>query len=418
MTPLVAATIRRTVLDNGLTVIVKPAPATGSVAIHAYVKAGAMFDDGQPGCARFVGSLLMRGTRRRTAHQIAEDLDATGATLAVIPGLEVTAVAGRALAEDLPVLLGIVGEVLAEPAFPPDEVEITRGRLLTDARVNAGDTRYVAERLFRRLAYPPGNPHAQPADGEETVLAALGAGELTAFHFRRYAPEAAALVIAGDVDAGRAADAAAQALGGWNRGGGRELPSVPVPAAFTQRREETVVPGKTQSDLLLGGPGIARTDPDYYPTMLADVVLGQLGMQGRIGENVRERLGMAYYARSELQGGLLAGPWWVRAGVNPANIERAVEAILDEIRALQHEGPAADELADARTFAIGFLAVRLETNQGLAQMLANIELFGLSLDYFERHRAIIEGVGRDAVVAAIRRFPLEDYTLAIAGPKR
>jgi zinc protease len=417
--PITAAQVTRVVLPNGLTCLVKPSRGSGAVALHGYVKVGSAFDAGRPGLARFVGSMLIRGTSRRTAQQIAEDLDAMGAVLSVASGIEATLVSARSLADDLPALLATAAEVLMEPAFPADEVEKVRGELMTAARMNALDTRQVAERTFRRLAYPEGHPYRQSPDGDEAVLAALAPDDLRAFHARHFRPEAAIMVVVGDVDPRPAVDLVAGVFEAWPAHGAWALPHIPALAqADGLRREEVVVPGKTQSDLALGAPGIARSDPDYYAVMIANMQLGQLGMMGRIGENVRERQGMAYYAHSDLRAGLLAGPWWVRAGVNPANVDRAVEAIVHEITQFQEQGPTGDELADARTFLIGSLAVRLETQQGMAQMLADMELYGLGLDYLERYPAIIAGVDRDAIVRAIRRFPADGYTLAVAGPER
>ncbi len=414
----------RTVLSNGLTVIAQSSPEVGAVALHGFIKAGAVWDGDRPGRARFAAATLLHGTERRTNARIAEDLDAMGATLAVLPGLEVTTVAGRALADDLPALLDIAADVLTQPAFPPDEVEKVRGQLITSARVNALDTRHVAERVFRRLAYPPGHAQAQVPDGDETVLGALGPADLQTFHAQHYRPEVAAIAVVGDVEAGRAVEEIARRFGGWSPNGtGARPQNDPGPAdtgpqAGSPRRQDTPLPGKTQSDLALGIPGVRRADPGYYATMMANLLLGQLGMMGRIGENVRERQGMAYYAYSDLRAGLTAGPWWVRAGVNPANVDRAVAAILAEIGTFQRDGPGADELADARTFLTGSLAVRLETTQGLAQMLSDIELHGLGLDYLERYPSIIQRVGRDDIVDAIRRFPTDAYALAVAGPER
>ncbi|HET8679133.1 MAG TPA: hypothetical protein VFM39_03375, partial [bacterium] len=107
----------------------------------------------------------------------------------------------------------------------------------------------------------------------------------------------------------------------------------------------------------------------------------------------------------------------VRAGVNPANIDRAVDAITTEIRTLQRDGPDPEELADARHFLVGSLAVRLETSQGVAGALADIEFYRLGLDYLERYPSIIEGVRRDDIVSAIRQFPVEEPVLAIARPE-
>jgi zinc protease len=417
--PLTAASVTRTVLPNGMVCLVKPSRESGVVALHGYVKAGSIFDAERPGLARFAGSTLIRGSLRRTGPEIAEDLDALGATLTVSPGIEVTAVVGRALADDLRPLLETAAEILVEPAFAASEVENVRGELITAARVNALDTRQVAERAFRRLAYPEGHPHSRSPDGDEAILAALDPADLRGFHVARYRADATVLTVVGDVDPMQAADLAAEMFGRWQSPGRWSLSTFPDPMASpAPRHEETVVPGKTQSDLVLGAPGVARTDPDYHAVMMANLLLGQLGMMGRIGRNVRERQGMAYYAFSDLRAGFLAGPWWVKAGVNPANVDRAIAAILHEVDALQRDGPLADELADARTFLTGSLAVRLETSQGVAQMLADIELYALGLDYLERFPGIIADTSREAIMRAIWRFPTEAYTLAVAGPDR
>lgn len=420
MTPPVAAgQIVRTVLPNGLTCLARPSPDSGAVAIQGFVKAGAAFDGDRPGLSRFVGSALMRGTVRRSGPQLAEDLDAIGACLAVAPGLEVVVLSGRALAGDAPAILDAAAEVIATPTFPDDEAERVRGELITSARVNALDTRQSSERAFRRITYPAGHPHSYSPDGDEATLLSLTPDDLRAFHAERVRPEAAALVLVGDVDPGRATDLMAASFGQWPQSGAWAMPGFPDPSQPPDtRREELVLPGKSQADLVLGTHGVARCDPDYYAVMLANLLLGQLGMMGRIGESVRERQGMAYYAYSDLRAGLLAGPWWVRAGVHPSNLDRAISAITHEIEQLQRDGPTGDELADARTYLVGSLAVRLETNQGIAQTLADIELFGLGLDYIERYPEIIGGVSRDAIVEAIRRFPTWGYTLAIAGPQR
>jgi zinc protease len=117
-----------------------------------------------------------------------------------------------------------------------------------------------------------------------------------------------------------------------------------------------------------------------------------------------------------LRAGLLAGPWLVRAGVNPANESAAVEGILAEIRRFQQDGPSDEEVADARDFLVGSLAVRMETQAGVAQMMADMELYALGLDYLVRYPQLIRGVGKDAIVKAARRFPNAAYCLAIAGP--
>lgn len=309
MRSLVAEDLTRAVLSNGLTVLVKPVVGTGAVTLHGFVKGGALFDDARPGMARFVGTMLMHGTARRTAQDLAVDLDAMGANLAVIPGMESTTITGRSLRDDLPTLLRDAAEVLTTPAFPSEETERVRGQLLTAVRVNALDTRHAAERLFRRLAFPEGHPHSRPPDGDEAVLANLSTDDLRGFHRRHYRPEAAAVAVVGEIEANRAVDLVRDAFGAWPSAGMWTLPPFGTDGAGRgPQRSEIRLAGKTQADLALGGPGVTRSDPEYYAFMMANLLLGQLGMMGRIGENVRERQGMAYYAFSDLRAGLLAGP--------------------------------------------------------------------------------------------------------------
>lgn len=303
------------------------------------------------------------------------------------------------------------------PAFPTEEVEKARGELLTSLRVRAMDTRYVAERAFRRLAFPAGHPHAQPPDGDESVFQALDAAALGTFHERYYSPERTILVLVGDLRPDAAEAEVERVLGGWPRG--REEAEAPIPphAKAEAARHETIpLAGKSQSDIVLGGVAVARRDPEYYPTMLAALILGRLGMMGRVGERVREVLGLAYYALMEARAGLLPGPWWVRAGVHPSNVDRAVQSILEEVSRFQRDGPLPAEVSDARDYLTGSLALRLETHAGLAAVLAEIELYDLGLDYLERYPAIIRGVSPEAMRAAATRFPTERYALAVAGP--
>lgn len=416
--PITPQTVARSELSNGMIALVKETRGTGLVAVHGYVKAGAMYDGARSGLARYAAAMLQRGAGRYSSPELAERLDGMGASLTVRADTEVVAISLRALAEDAAEAIRLLGEVLIRPTFPPDEFEKARGELLTSVRIGMKDTRLMAERTFRNLLFPESHPQRQMPDGEEAIIASLGREDLVAFHRDRYRPEAALLAVVGDLRPADALGTVEEVFSSWSRQDSWVLPPVPpVPTPAAPLRGEHRLEGKTQSDLVLGAPGVARTDPAYYEMMMANLILGQLGMMGRLGDRVRERQGMAYYAFSDLRAGLLAGPWVVRAGVNPANEHAAIEGVLGEIRRFQDDGPEDTELADARDFLIGSLAVRLETNPGIAQMLAEIELFGLGLDYLLHYPPLIRRITRDAITEAARRFPRDSYCLAIAGPR-
>jgi zinc protease len=207
-------------------------------------------------------------------------------------------------------------------------------------------------------------------------------------------------------------------FGGWAPGAPMDAVALPaVNAIAGVQRRDVPMGGKVQCDLMWGVHSLKRHDPDYYAAMVGNMALGQLGMGGRLSDNVRERQGMAYYVYSSLEADLEAGLWLASAGVSPANVERALDAILSEVERFKAHGPTAEELADVRAFLTGSLVLGLETNGGIASALLMIERYGLGLDYVLRYPEIIHGVGHDDVVRVARQYlSTENYGLSVAGP--
>jgi zinc protease len=150
---------------------------------------------------------------------------------------------------------------------------------------------------------------------------------------------------------------------------------------------------------------------------LGNTILGVFGMMGRLGDSVREELGLAYYVYSWLEAGLGAGPWLATAGVNPANVERAIDGILTQIRRMRDEPLPADELADSQSFMTGSMPLRLETNEGVASTMLDMERYDLGFDYLLRYADLVNAVTAHDVQEMVRRcLDPEVYALAIAGP--
>ncbi len=183
------------------------------------------------------------------------------------------------------------------------------------------------------------------------------------------------------------------------------------------RKRQVVMPDKTQSDLVLGWQGMRRLDADFDPARLANTVLGVFGMMGRLGANVREKQGMAYYAYSRLSGDREPGTWVAVAGINPANVQRAQQAMLDEVKRLQDELVPEDELEDSKRYLTGSVPLQLETNDGVASLLTDLEWHRLGLDYLERYPSIINSLTAEQVQRVAQKyFNLNAYVMALAGP--
>jgi zinc protease len=172
-----------------------------------------------------------------------------------------------------------------------------------------------------------------------------------------------------------------------------------------------------QSDVIWAVHGLTRTDPDYYAASVANMILGRIGLGGRLGDNVREQQGLAYYCGSNIDADLGAGPWAALAGINPANVERAIAAILHEIELFRADGPTEEELSDAHDFMTGSLVLGLETNDGIAGTLLGIERYDLGFDYISRYPEIIRGITAEHVIEVVRKYlSTERYVVVVAGP--
>jgi zinc protease len=227
------------------------------------------------------------------------------------------------------------------------------------------------------------------------------------------------MAVVGAVEPEAAISAVERHLGGWNGGPTTrrsEIAGMPPPPETVRRA--AVLDGKSQSDIVLGTPGPSRFAPDFLPAILGNNILGRFGLFGRIGDVVREESGLAYYAYSAVTGGPGPGPWQVIAGVNPANAERAIELILHELERFVTEHVTKEELADNQANFIGRLPLQLESNEGVAGALLNVERYDLGLDYYQRYPGLIAAITRDEILEAARRFiDPERLVIALAGPE-
>ncbi len=410
--------ITRAVLANGIVVLSRANFNSPSVYISGYFSAGSLFDpDEKLGLADFTASALMRGTQKRDFQQIYDALESAGASLGFSTSMHSSGFSGRALAEDLPLLLDLLSDTLREPCFPETQVERLRAQILTGLAIRAQDTSEMASLVFDELLYA-GHPYARPEDGFPETIQNITVDDLVAFHRRHYGPRGMVIAIVGAVEPQQAVEQVAQVLGDWQNPSQPEIP--PLPAFHppdSPRRRHHMIPGKSQADIEMGGPGPMRRDPDYLAAALGNSVLGQFGLMGRIGDIVRERSGLAYYAYSSLNAGLGPGAWDVSAGVNPSNVEKTVNLIRDELIRFVTEGVTQQELADSQANFIGRLPLSLESNAGVASALLNIERYDLGLDYYREYAGLVQAVTPEDVLTVARKFiDPERLVIATAGP--
>lgn len=415
------ADIIRHVLPNGIVLLVRENPDVQSVILNGAFAGGAAFetDPAKFGVAAITADAMMRGTTSRDFLTLHETLESAGMSLDFSGGRYLTSFDGKALGEDLPLMLELLGDILKNPSFPEEHVELIKGELITGLRYNQQDTRYMANKTFQELIYPKNHIYHRGSSGEIETVANITADDLRLFHQQQYGPGEMILVIVGAIKAQEAIAQVEQILGDWTNPRQRvgwDQPEVQNPKKVISKM--VALPGKSQSDIVLGIAGPARNDPDFQAANLGNNVLGVFGMMGRLGKSVREEQGLAYYSYSGVEGGMGPGAWRVSAGVNPANVKKAVASIRSEVERMVNEPISEADIADNKANLITRLPLRLETNEGVAANLMAMERYGLGLDYLHRYPAEIEAITIPQIQAAMQKYWQPDgFALAVAGPK-
>lgn len=408
----------RSVLGNGMVVTVKDAPTTPAVTISAALCAGSLYEpDAQLGTAYFLSRVIDRGTERHDAEAIADQFENRGVSLNVTVSRHMVTLTCTCLAEDFDTILELVSDIVRGPTFPGEEIAKRRAEIVTLIRQDEDNPAVCAMEGLMALVYPEGHQYGRRGKGTVDTVERIDRPTLLDFHRRYFAPSAMSLVIVGDTRPAAAIDLAERVFGDWI---GTPAPAPPLadPAPPTGRRRIVFqMMNKAQADIAYGFAAVARTDPAYHACTIMNHVLGQYSLGGRLGDSIRERQGMAYYVFSSFEGSFVKGPLVIRAGVGPANVDRAIASIDEEVSRMASKGVTPEEVAEVRRYFVGSLPRMLETNTGIATFLQTAEQFHLGLDYDLQLPGLLDAVTVDDVCSVARRVLLTDRAaVVIAGP--
>jgi predicted Zn-dependent peptidase len=342
---------------------------------------------------------LLSGTQRRDSVEVAEALQRMGGTLYATVNSEDMRLRGSALSPSLPDLLGLMGEVLAEPAFPKGEVEIERARKAQEVLLQRAEPAVIAGVALKRRMFGD-HPYAAGLPDPGQV------GAITAADLRRYFARVTArdglLILVGDLRPAKALDAAEGALGSWGEAtAGRGLPSLPaiVPGAIVLVDR----PGAAQSNVRIGGPALTRLDAGFPALLLANMIFGGY-FSSRLVENIRERKGYTYSPRSWIEHQSLGSSLGISADVGTEVTAPALLEIRYELGRMATLPVTADELDSARRDLIGTTALSTQTQSGLADYLFALSISGLGLDYLRHLPKRLETVTVDEVQDAAAQY--------------
>ena len=376
---------------NGARVLLVSTPDLPIVDLRVAFDAGSARDDATPGLARFTSGLLFDGADGLDAQAIASGFERLGAQYGAQAERDMAVVSLRSLvdAPQLGPAVDLLARILAKPDFPDDAVARARRTLevaLAQQREQPGE---IASRAFYQAAYRS-HPYANWPDGEPETLALLTRPAAQEFHRRYYVARNAVLAIVGDLDRPAAQALAERLLSGLPSGA--PAPALTAVLPLAQEVNERIHHPSAQAHILLGAPVLTRDDPDYFPLVVGNHVLGGSGLVSRVSNVIREQRGLAYSAYSYFIPMRAAGPFVMglqTRGDQAGEATALLRQTLDEFIA---DGPSEQELAAAKRNLTGGFPLRLDSNKEIVEYLAMIGFYRLPLDWLDRYVERVDAV--------------------------
>ena len=389
-----------TVLPNGLRVLAARKPGVPMVQVRLRIDVARSKGWGDGIIEEATTQTMAAGTESRTQLDIAEELRALGAVMSTNVDTEDLFVVGTTVSTELASYLALLDDVLEHGTHPEDEVALTKGQLEQQLAIMASQPEArahyaLAERLF------PGHPYGMAMPTPDLV-GPITRGQIRKFHKSMITPSAALIVLVGDMPPAKMVAAVEKALGGWT--GSRRVGKTPKPGPVAVGPIRVVHnPGAVQTNMRFGGFGVNRTSPDFPALTLALVILGG-GFTSRLNHNLREDKGYTYGAQAGMSHNLAATQVTIGADVQTAVTAPAFVETMYELGRMATNPVSEEELADAKRYLAGSLALSVQTQSGLASYLTTLAMNGLDVSYLRDLPAAADKLTVDDIAAASAKY--------------
>ncbi len=410
--------VQTATFPNGLTLAVVEMHKVPVVDVVVLVDAGAACDPADlPGLATFAALMLQQGAGTRSALDVADEAAFLGAQLNSAATFDAASASVHVPRRRLEAALDLLADVLLRPTFP--DSEITRQRELRAAQLvqQRDEPVAVANVAFPAIVYGAGHPYGHPLTGTDAATAALGRDRVTAFYRTYYRPNAARVLVVGDITLADARRLIGARFGAWPAGAAPAFPSAASPAPAARAVYLIDKPGAAQSVIRIGHVGPPRSTPDWYALEVLNTILGG-AFTSRLNQNLRETHSYTYGAFSQFVPRRLTGAFVALASVVTAKTDSSLIEFLKELRRIRDEPVPAAELAKAKAYLTLGLPGEFETTAGAAARLRELLAYGLPLDYYDRYVDHIAAVTAEDVQRVARQYiDPEHFDIVVVGDK-
>ena len=401
------------VLANGLELLLVERHSIPLVTVALAVRAGAVDDpEGLGGTAQMVTLLMDQGTESRPAREIAERIDRMGASIQKEAEWDDSLLGFTVLSDQIEQASELLADLVMNPAFRPEEVDLLRQQTLSALRIASRDPSYLADSVFNRAVFRA-SPYGHPLDGTRASVPRITEEDLRSFHQRHYRPSNAILVLVGDFQPARGRRLAEKYFGSWKgkgkgekeEGGSGESMEMGSEQAPASGRRIIVVdlPGAVQTEIRVGNLAPHRASADYAALEMSNEILGGTAPD-RLFEALRTREGLVYGVAGRLDARRTSGAWRIETATRTAGTLKTLRIILAEMKRMATRRVSRSEIELARSYLKGNMLLQFESAESVSGKLLELLVHDLSPDYWNTFHAGLDPLGRDELLEATRRW--------------
>ncbi len=394
---------KRILLENGMVLLLAEKHEIPMVTVNMAIKAGSTaVPEDKPGLASITASLLMQGTKKRTANQIHQEIDFIGGSLSTGGGEDFASANLRVLKKDIRTGLDLLSDVLLNPIFDQKEIDRKVKETLAEIQRQKEEPGIVASQAFAKAVFG-GHPYGRTNDDVAAYLPKLTRQDVFDFYSSRYSPDNTIIAIVGDVSEKEIVDLLNDYFKTWQRKA-QPLPAEIPPPVIEKTVVQKIDKDVAQANIDMGHIGISRENPDFYAVSVMNYILGGGGFSSRLMDNIRDNKGLAYDVHSGFSAQKEPGAFTVSIQTKNDSANDVIHETQKEIRRIQTEFVSDKELADAKAYLSGSFPLRMDTYSKIAGMLASIEIYNLGLDYPTKYPALINAVTREDIQRVAKKY--------------